>query len=146
MPQRAAFYVDFFTYVVPVSATNSLAASATSTIQLPIQADSDFEWIEGTMTATTGAGVPFPDTIIAPITVQITDGGSGRQLLSAATPINNLFGSGKQPFILPESRVFKSRSNIQFTFVNLDAANAYNNVFVNLVGRKIFKFGPGERP
>lgn len=144
---RALFYVDFFVYVVPISATNSIAASATSVQQLQVQADSDFEWIECTITGNLhGGAAPFADTIFMPITVQIVDGGSGRQLLSAPTPFQSIGGSGKQPFILPESRVFKARTNIQFTFVNLDAANVYDNVFMNLIGRKIFQFGPGQRP
>lgn len=139
----AQFYVDFYAYVVPVG---SLASAASSVQNIQVQADSDFEWIETTVSANLNGGTtPWQDSIIIPVTVQIQDGGSGRQLLSNPVPISGLGGTGKQPFILPESRVFKSRTNIQLTFTNFGGAT-WDNIFFNMIGRKIFQFGAGMRP
>lgn len=137
------YYVDYYIYVVLFG---NMAPGVQSTQNIQIQADSDFEWIEATCFGNLhGGAAPFLDSILMPITVQIQDGGSGRQLFSAPAPITSIAGNGKQPFILPESRVFKSRTNIQLTGVNIDAANTYDNVYLNLIGRKIFQFGGANR-
>lgn len=126
---------DFFTYQVSFDALLSLT-SQDGNIQ--IQADSDFKWISGTYYATIADAAFVQQTQPIPnVTIQITDSGSGRQLLSAPIPVPSLFGIGVLPFIMPIPRIFKARSNISFTVANFDAAVDYN-LTVQLIGTKIF--------
>ena len=132
------FTEDFFTYQFAIA---SLAAATTATASITIQADSDFDWIMTTSSANIdGGSTPWSDAIIIPITVIITDSGSGRQLMSAGIPIAGLAGTGKQPFILPIRRRFKALSSVTGVFTNYSASQ-YDNIFLNLIGRKIFKLG-----
>jgi hypothetical protein len=139
---RAQYTDDFFIYPISIG---SLAAGAVFNGNIQIQADSDFEWIESTCfgwmdTAT----APFTDGTIMPVNIQIVDSGSGRQLFNAPTPINSFAGTGKQPFILPVPRKFMARSTINIFATNADPTNKYDDIFLNFIGRKIFKFGPGH--
>lgn len=126
---------DFFVYVATIK---SIAAAATNNQQLTVQADSDFEWQMTTVSGNIdGVTEPASDNIILPITVLVTDGGSGRLLQSAPTVIGSMAGSGKQPFILPVFRLFKAKSTINLAFVNFGGSQ-YDNIYFNLIGRKIF--------
>ncbi len=128
---------DFFIYEVTFDAL-TFGTSQDGNIQ--IQADSAFRWITGTYfadiarAAFTAEARPIPN-----VTVQITDSGSGRQLVSAPVPVPSLFGTGQLPFVMPISRVFQARSNIAFTVANIDAATTYN-LTLQLIGTKIFNF------
>lgn len=129
---------DFFVYQFALA---SLAAAATATATLTIQADSDFDWLMTTASANlNGETTPWTDGIIIPVTVVITDAGSGRQLMSAGVPISGLAGNGKQPFILPIRRRFKALSTVNAVFTNYSAGE-YDNIYFNLIGRKLFKVG-----
>lgn len=128
---------DFYVYSAQFG---NMAAAATALQNLQVQADSDFEWIMSTCYGNLHGGTePFSDAILLPINIQILDSGSGRNLFSAALPISCIAGSGKQPFILPVSRLFMSRSNISVSATNFDASNQYDNIVLNFIGRKIFK-------
>lgn len=129
---------DFFTYEVDFSSIDS-AAQATSNIN--VQADSDFKWIKSyQMTDIAGAGQDVSTQIVPLATVVIVDSGSGRQLMSGAVPIPNLFGVVGNPYILPIPRIFKARSNIAFTVANYDAADTYR-IRLSLEGTKLFQLG-----
>lgn len=135
---RGKFTEDFFTYQFTLA---TLAAAATSTAVVTIQADSDFDWIMTTCSGNlNGGSTPWSDAIIIPVTIIITDSGSGRQLMSAGVPITSLAGSGKQPFILPIRRRFKALSSVSAVFTNYGAGQ-YDNIYFNMIGRKIFKLG-----
>ena len=138
MPPQVDLWEDFYVYS---AALGNIAAAATVTVNIQIQADSDFEWIESTSSGNQhGASEPWLDNIILPINVQILDSGSGRQLFSQALPLTSISGNGKQPFILPVSRLFQSRSNIAVSAVNFGGSQ-YDNVVWNFIGRKIFQKG-----
>lgn len=141
--QHSQYTDDFFIY--PATFAALAAAGGAGVFNIPIQADSDFEWIESTCAAFidgTAAGTALTDALYIPIDVQIVDSGSGRQLFNQPVPITSFAGTGKQPFILPVPRKFMARSNIQITATNNDPNNKYDQVFLNLIGRKIFKMGP----
>lgn len=130
---------DFFTYTVALA---SLLAGATANSQVTIQADSNFEWVETTVSANLDGNTDDQnlDNINIPIVVTVTDGGSGRQLMNVPVPLSGLAGTGKQPFILPVPRMFAAKSTIVFVFTSF-SANKWDNIYFNLIGRKIFNLG-----
>lgn len=130
---------DFYIYQ---ALFGNLAPLANSVQNIQIQSDSDFEWIEATCYGNLhGATAPFTDNILLPVNITLVDSGSSRQLFSAPIPITTFTGSGKQAFMLPVSRLFKSYSNIQVTAVSFDATNTYDFVSLNFIGRKLFRAG-----
>ncbi len=124
----------------------ALAASATVTDVIQIEADSSFilekltyhtQAPAATALAANGLGLVAAQTIIPAVAIVITDTGSGRQLMQQPIPIPSLFGNGQLPFILPHPRLFMRNSTIQVTFTNLDATNAYT-VRLAFIGYKMY--------
>jgi hypothetical protein len=131
-------WADLYSYPVNLG---SIAAAATTQGTVTIQADSKFEWMRTTVQGNlNGGATPWPTNIILPITVLITDTGSGRQLMSAAMPVNLIAGRGDLPFINPEFRIFQPSATIQIQATNFGAAT-YDNIWFAFLGRKIFKDG-----
>ena len=132
-----SFIKDFYIYTLSLTA----ASGATATGNIPIQADSDFILEKLTYIADiANAGQTDSSRIVPLITVLITDSGSGRQLMSAAVPVPNIFGTGQIPFILPTPRLFKARANIAVSVANYDAADDYN-IKLSFIGKKLFDMG-----
>lgn len=127
---------DFFVYAIDFA---TLAAGATATDNIQIQADADFEVQKLTyFSDIAGAAQTLTTQVVPLITVLIVDAGSGRQLMDRAVAIPALFGDGRIPFILPTPRIFAARSNITFTLVNFSAATTYRTR-LNLIGTKLFQ-------
>ena len=143
-PEEADPNLDYFEdlFFYPCDFGN-MVAGATKTQTVTIQADSQFEWMRSTVSGNLhGATEPFPDNILLPITVFISDTGSGRQLMSSAVQVNELAGKGTLPFINPASRIFEPSAVISITAVSFSAASQYDNIEFVFHGRKIFKGGP----
>lgn len=137
LTQRGAkqYVEDYYVYSVNIPILLTLASNIQT---ITIQADSDFEWVMSTVSGNVnGQSEPSPDSIIIPITVLITDSGSGRQLMSAPVPVTTIAGTGKQPFINPIVRTFKAKSSVTLSFTSY-SASTWNNVFFDLIGRKLF--------
>lgn len=127
---------DYFSYQLNFAA---LAAGGSSNGSFQVQADSDFKWLKATCMADIALAVQTVSAQVIPLcTIQITDTGSGRQLMNAPVPIWNLFGSGQIPFILPVPRIFRANSNITVAVANYSAATTYN-LRLTFIGTKIFK-------
>jgi hypothetical protein len=130
---------DFYIYL---ASFGNLAPGGSNTQNIQIQSDSNFEWIECSVYGNLhGATPPFLDNILLPINIMVVDSGSSRQLFSAPTPVNMFAGTGKQVFILPVTRLFQARSNIQVTAQNFDATSTFDNIAVAFIGRKLFNLG-----
>lgn len=128
-----------FFYQVPLS--DNLAAGATQTVNLLIQADSDFEWARGAYAFTLADAQATWNTYNVPnYNIVITDTGSGRQMMNAAVPVTSLFGLPGTPIILPITKVFKANSNVAFTITNDDAATATGQLKLTLLGWKLYYF------
>jgi hypothetical protein len=124
---------DYFVYDI----TLTLAASTSATGNINIQADSDFAWKKATYFADLAVAVQTAATRVIPIAdILITDTGSGRQLMNEAVPINNLFGTGEIPFILPNPKVFRARSTLNIQVTNR-AASEYT-LKLSFIGAKMF--------
>lgn len=136
-PQRRALR-DFFVYATPSIA---LAAGASSSTSVVIQADAAFELQKLAFFADIAGAAQTESTRVLPlVTVQLTDQGAGRQLFSVPVSVPSLFGDGRIPFILPTTKVFSANSAITVDLVNYSAATAYN-VRLDLIGTKIFMLG-----
>ena len=136
------FTSDYFVYGVGPAANGAIgnmAGAAVANSQITIQADSDFEWDYTSIYAEINDATLTTafDNIDIPITVQITDGGSGRQLFNQPIPVTSLAGLGRQPYILPQKRIFMGKSTVNFFFTNLSGTQI-NNIMLSLHGRKIF--------
>lgn len=142
MPKDASMHVqyeeDFFIYTAFFPA---IAPGDTQQQNIQVQADSHFKWIKATLQADIAAAAYVNSAKPIPLAaLQIVDSGSGRQLFLNALPVEQMFGSGELPFILPIPRIFRARSNIALTLNNFDAAVTYN-IRLALIGTKMFSKG-----
>lgn len=129
---------DWFVYPIVIAGTAGLAAAASASINTQVQADSDFEWVMSTCTGNIdGVTEPALEDIILPINVQIQDSGVGRTLFLVPTVLTSIAGSGKQPFILSPTHIFKAKANINITAQNF-GGDKYDNITWNLIGRKLY--------
>lgn len=131
-------FQDFFTYQAQVS---SLAPGAQSTSVVSIQADTNFSWVKASQfTTIAGAAQTLNSYVIPLVTLTIEDSGSGRNLQDVPVPLSNIAGRGDLPFVLTVPRVFKANSSVRFTFTNISTATTYENIFLSLIGYKLFRF------
>ena len=143
--QGAQYEEDFFVYTTGTGLATSFAPIAPSvnnaTASIQIEADSYFKiikgsffaWVEGTDPESTDATRPIP-----PITLTITDAGSGRRLTNNPVPVSSYFGDGRLPFIWPIPRIFLPRSSITFSANNLSTTDTWN-LTLDLIGVKGYK-------
>lgn len=128
---------SFYIYTVALAAT--LNAGAQQSIQLSIEADSNFNWVKTAFFASlAGAAQTAASLVIPQVTVSILDSGSGRNLQSNPVPVTSMAGNGQLPFVLPIEQVFKARSTITFTLLNTSAAENYSVLNLSLIGYKTF--------
>ena len=127
---------DFYVYTAEAA---TLAPGASETISIPVQADADFILRKMTHFADIALADQTADSRVLPlVTVQITDTGSGRQLMDSPVPISAIFGSGEMPHILSNPRLWRANSNIGITLTNYSSATTYN-VGLFFVGEKLYK-------
>ncbi|MES9901027.1 MAG: hypothetical protein ABW148_18675 [Sedimenticola sp.] len=135
-PVQPRVIKDFYVYEEDFSA---LASGASDIGSINIQADSDFVVQKLTYFADIAAAAQLDGTRIIPlVTIQITDSGSGRNLMEAPVALSNIFGTGELPFILPQPKLFLARSTISISVTNFDAAVTYN-LRLSLIGYKVFR-------
>lgn len=132
------FTHDFFIYPASIG---TLLTGASGQTNFQVQADSDFEWIMTTCYGNlNGAAEPISDASLLPINIQISDNSSGRNLFNFGIPASMFAGNGKQPFILPVPRLFKSRTNVNVLATSF-GAGTFNNILLAFIGRKIWQMG-----
>lgn len=130
---------DFFTYTTRFE---DLAAGATNTQFIQIEADSDFLIQKLAYFSQVGGGAVQWQTVDVPLcTIVIVDTGSGRQLMNEAIPLPALFGDGRLPYILPTPKLFTKNSRINVTLFNFSTGTTYDDIWVNFEGKKIFTAG-----
>lgn len=131
------FVPDHFAYVVRVSA---LAAGASASASINIEANSDFVWMKTAYNADVAGATQTEDSRVIPLVrMSITDSGSGVNLQNAPVPVSAIAGHEGLPQVLSQPRAFAANSNVSFTFSNYSAATTYANLEVTLIGyRKLF--------
>lgn len=124
---------DFYTVTVN---PGSLAAAGTQDETYQFDAEFDFYWIATSyMADLSGAAVTDSALIVPLVTLVIYDGGSKRQLMDSATPINSIASpTAKEPYRLIRPRLFRASSSVKFTFANYSASTTYSNIYLTLHG------------
>lgn len=136
-PNRKPNAFDFFVYELDFS---GLAAGSSLTNSFTIQQEAEFWLSKITFMADIAAADQDESTRVIPLaTILINDTGSGRNLMNAAVPISNLFGTGGLPFILPRQRIFEASSVVNVTLTNYNAATDYN-IRLSFIGEKAFYY------
>jgi hypothetical protein len=141
--EEGDYEFDYFAYVFSFG---TIASQDTGSDQVLVQADSDFEWQETAQYAElNGVTAPLQDNFIPQLDLQITDTGSGRSLFFAPIPVSLLAGTGRNAYCLKQPRLFSASASVNMTLFNHSAsglgpgAEDYDNVFVALIGRKIWE-------
>lgn len=136
--QNAQYDRDWFSYPFNIG---TIAATGVVNQTIQIQADSAFDLMQITAQGNlNGASEPWPSNVILPFTIMLTDTGTGRNLMNTPVPINMIAGRGELPFILPQNRIFAPKATIQIQCTGY-GGGTYNNIFVNLIGAKLFAYG-----
>jgi len=126
---------DFYIYESEVLV---LAAGGNANDTIQIEADSDFILQKLTYEADIAGAAQTNNTRVIPnVLVQLTDTGSGRQLMQNPIPIPSFFGIGAIPFILPNPRLFMRNSTIQVAFSSFEAAIT-PSIRLAFIGYKIY--------
>jgi hypothetical protein len=130
------FAEDFYAYIANIGTILTLA---TGTDVISIEADSDFELVKLCASGNkNGAAEPWAAEQIIPMNLQVSDGGSGRQLFSEAIPLNSIAGRATLPMVLPVYRRWNARSTINVSLTSY-SASTWDNLTVTFIGKKIFK-------
>jgi len=115
-----------------------LAALATSTINIAIQADSDFLIEKLTFNADiAGATQTDSSRLIPNVSVLLTNTGSGRAMMNVQLPLSGLFGTGQLPMILPRQYLLPASAVLQIQLVSFEAA-VIPFITLNFIGRKLY--------
>lgn len=126
---------DFYVYEAE---TIAIAVGASTNDTISIEADSDFILQKLTYAADIAGASQLEATRLVPnVLLQITDTGSGRQLMQDPIPIPSFFGTGQLPFILPNPRLFMRNSTIQVAFTSYEAA-VTPDVRLAFIGYKVY--------
>lgn len=139
-PNQRPLDKDF--YIYSTYEAGAIAPGGNFTNNIDIDADSTFVWQKLTAFADIAAAGQTDSTRVLPlISIQFIDTGSGRQVFNREIPIPALCGYGGLPFVLHNPRRFASNSTIVITGTNYDAANSYSNIYILLIGYKIYHKG-----
>lgn len=126
---------DPFIYSADFTGNDVLNFGTTRTVNISIQADSDFLIVAGVRRITSTDHLT--DVAFVAATVRITDQGSGRDLMDRAVHIENLFGTAQLPMYWPLPKLVEANSTMSTTIVSLETA--LNRVVrVSYYGFKIF--------
>lgn len=125
-----------FTYNADFVGTTVLGAGQTVTVNIQVQADSDFVI---TSLAKVATDSPGQTVLVAfmPATVLLTDTGSGRQIMDRPAHIENYFGTGQFARVMDRPYFIRASSTLGVTLQNLDTVNA-RAVRCAFHGAKIF--------
>lgn len=105
----------------------ALANGTQRAVSIAIEADANFVLMKLSGFASIANAAQTYNTRVVPLVdLQITDTGSGRNLLNGDTAWSNIVGWGEIPYILPLRRKFKANSAIRVSATNFDAAVTYD--------------------
>jgi len=125
-------------YTFPVNFAN-LAAAGTAQGSFFVDAAAPFMLVQMNYVAT-----PYPVTVmtqatrlIPNINVQITEQSSNRNWQSAAVPVSSIFGTGENPWFLPQPRLIPANTTVSMSIANFDTAQAYN-LYLSFIGFRLY--------
>lgn len=117
-------YERFQSYELTYSALAALTGSDQKSFQ--VEVDYDFWWTKAQAFVFDAAGLGVSRLQWPNIEVLLQEGSSNQQLVSQATSINSLFGSGEVPFILPKPHPIQGGSTLVGTVTNKHTTTAYS--------------------
>lgn len=127
---------ETFTYV---TYADTLGPGITKTFNLQLQADTFFVVEKMSYFAHLAGAAQTSDTRVIPLVrVNITDTGTGRNMMSDAVDISAIAGHEGIPFLTPTTRWFLPNSTIKVQFDNYSASTTYNRVALYLHGQKVW--------
>jgi hypothetical protein len=104
-----------------------------------IAKDSDFFWTKLGVFASVGAdGTVVSNEQLPSVNILLVNATNGRQYMNAPTPIANVSGSGRLPFILPVATLWEALTTIQVTLQNVSDNLTYSNIQLSFLGIKAF--------
>lgn len=126
---------DFFVYS-PTDFATIAALGGTGEESFNVQNDSDFLIVAmaGEELDPADEGSVLPP---APLTIQVRDGGSGRNWFNRPQAYGNVVGTGQLPAFLPYPKFVDRASEVTFSIVNNDPTADYL-VRLSCIGFKIF--------
>lgn len=117
-------YERFQSYELTFSALAASTGSDQKSFQ--VEVDYDFWWTKAQAFVFDAAGLGVSRLQWPNIEVLLQEGASNQQLVSQATSINSLFGSGEIPFILPKPHPIQGGSTLVATVTNKHTTTAYS--------------------
>jgi hypothetical protein len=120
---------------------SSIANGASSTVNVNIESNSPFVWEKTAYFCDIAGAVQTDSSRVIPlITVQLVDSGSARQLYDRAQPFAIFSGEQGLPALMPQPYVFQPNSNVNGTFTNYSNATTYANVYLSMIGYRVFEY------
>lgn len=109
-------------------AANGLAAGVVNAVvNVPIQADADFLILNQTYSVNSlNAAATRATTPVPLVSVTLIDTGSGYQWMDSPVDVDEIFGNGQFPYVLPNPKLMVAKSTLQVLASNHDAAAGYN--------------------
>lgn len=134
-PKRQLIGEQFY-YNTLHPSTSTLAQNASDTQTINIQADADFIIVKQSRDVrdTNQALQANPSALVV-----LTDLGSNRQMMDIATPLENIFGTGQFPYILPQAKRISANSSFQVVVTNLSSTASIFRLTFSGMKQYIFK-------
>lgn len=128
---------DWYGYPILFS---SLAPGASSTT-FQIDAASDFFLTALTYNAEadTTTSITVSTYVVPKVTLQVTDGGSNRNLFQSQVPLYSIAGDGNHPHRLIHPRLFVRNSSITVAVTNYSTATTYARLYIVFEGFRIYQ-------
>jgi hypothetical protein len=129
---------DWYAYPLTFGAM-APAATLTQTIQIDAAADFFLDRLEQLTMVNGTTTAPSASTLWVPlVTIQISDGGSNRNLFQNPVLLGHICGNGPWPHMLRFPRWFNKNSTINVTLTSVDGTNTYSNIYLNFEGFKVY--------
>lgn len=130
--------IDWYSYPVLFS---TFAGSTDATTTFQIDAASDFYLTALTYLAEADSttAITVSTEVVPKITVQLTDGGSNRNLFQNKVPLWLIAGDGNHPHRLMHPRLFVRNSSITISATNYSTATTYARLYINFEGFRIYQ-------
>lgn len=128
----------FFVYPITI---NGVTDGSTEAASFTVQANSWFMLDQMTAVAydaATGKNLLADGTAAREIFVQLQDSGSDNNLCNNPVPLESIFGSATQPFIVPGSRMMRPTSLFTATITQTLTGGKTVNYTLNFIGRKLY--------
>lgn len=142
-PSQPAGYVipnrpkDWYAY--PLLFTTVAPGNATLTFQIDAASDFFLTAITYLAEADSTTSITVSTFVVPKITVQVTDGGSNRNLFQAPVPLYSIAGDGNHPHRLIHPRLFVRNSSITAAISNYSTATTYARLYINFEGFRIYQ-------